>query len=161
MNLNGIRNRTRLTVTRTGGRIQAWVGTNLAGAPVIDFTDADPLPAGNVGLMTVGMPAIVFDNVFLADSPTCSDGMWNGDEEGVDCGGSCPAACVYPFDWAWDFTGQGHAGWWHETYGTDPVSQLERKGTTERPLVKDTHTHTHTSPLTSPVPFTPFPACAL
>lgn len=25
--------------------------------------------------------------------PTCSDGVQNGDEEGVDCGGSCPNAC--------------------------------------------------------------------
>jgi hypothetical protein len=26
--------------------------------------------------------------------PTCDDGVQNGDEEGVDCGGSCPNACV-------------------------------------------------------------------
>ena len=26
--------------------------------------------------------------------PTCSDGIQNGDEEGVDCGGSCPNACT-------------------------------------------------------------------
>ena len=26
-------------------------------------------------------------------SPTCDDGMQNGDETGVDCGGSCPLAC--------------------------------------------------------------------
>lgn len=25
--------------------------------------------------------------------PTCDDGIWNGDEEGVDCGGSCPNEC--------------------------------------------------------------------
>jgi hypothetical protein len=28
-----------------------------------------------------------------ATAPTCSDGVMNGDEEGVDCGGSCPNAC--------------------------------------------------------------------
>ena len=26
-------------------------------------------------------------------APTCTDGFQNGDEEGVDCGGSCPNAC--------------------------------------------------------------------
>ena len=28
--------------------------------------------------------------------PTCTDGIQNGDEEGVDCGGSCPNACTDP-----------------------------------------------------------------
>ena len=28
--------------------------------------------------------------------PTCDDGARNGDEEGVDCGGSCPAPCPVP-----------------------------------------------------------------
>lgn len=27
------------------------------------------------------------------DPPTCTDGIQNGDEEGIDCGGSCPNAC--------------------------------------------------------------------
>ncbi len=27
------------------------------------------------------------------DGPTCTDGIRNGDEEGVDCGGSCPDTC--------------------------------------------------------------------
>ncbi|MEM6516690.1 MAG: T9SS type A sorting domain-containing protein, partial [Bacteroidota bacterium] len=26
-------------------------------------------------------------------TPTCDDGIQNGDEEGIDCGGSCPTAC--------------------------------------------------------------------
>lgn len=29
----------------------------------------------------------------LTGVPTCSDGIQNGDETGVDCGGSCPASC--------------------------------------------------------------------
>ena len=29
-------------------------------------------------------------------TPTCSDGIQNGDETGVDCGGSCPDACPPP-----------------------------------------------------------------
>ncbi|MEL6718532.1 MAG: GEVED domain-containing protein, partial [Bacteroidota bacterium] len=40
-----------------------------------------------------------FDNFRIVDysaggaTPTCSDGIQNGDETGVDCGGSCPTAC--------------------------------------------------------------------
>ena len=30
--------------------------------------------------------------------PTCSDGIQNGDETGVDCGGSCPLACISQVD---------------------------------------------------------------
>ena len=26
--------------------------------------------------------------------PSCDDGLQNGDEEGIDRGGSCPAACI-------------------------------------------------------------------
>lgn len=31
----------------------------------------------------------------------CDDGAMNGDETGVDCGGSCPACCgpSFPFQW--------------------------------------------------------------
>ncbi|HYD03414.1 MAG TPA: MopE-related protein, partial [Alphaproteobacteria bacterium] len=29
-----------------------------------------------------------------AATPTCSDGIMNGDESGVDCGGSCAATCI-------------------------------------------------------------------
>lgn len=40
---------------------------------------------------------IFFDNVKItltdAAAPTCDDGIMNGDEEGIDCGGSCPDAC--------------------------------------------------------------------
>ncbi|HET8735531.1 MAG TPA: hypothetical protein VFM69_02925 [Pricia sp.] len=30
------------------------------------------------------------------EAPTCDDGVQNGDEEGVDCGGSCPGTCEEP-----------------------------------------------------------------
>jgi len=44
----------------------------------------------------------------LNKAPTCTDGKQNGDETGVDCGGSCPKACVYQvdqisLDWARSF----------------------------------------------------------
>ena len=34
----------------------------------------------------------------LNKAPTCTDGKQNGDEAGVDCGGSCAVACVYQED---------------------------------------------------------------
>ncbi|TXD81963.1 T9SS type A sorting domain-containing protein [Subsaximicrobium wynnwilliamsii] len=50
-----------------------------------------------------------------ASEPTCNDGIQNGDEEGIDCGGSCPDACdtgdntvsdfLVDFETPSDFTG--------------------------------------------------------
>jgi len=34
----------------------------------------------------------------LEKPPTCTDGKQNGDETGIDCGGSCPLACVSQVD---------------------------------------------------------------
>lgn len=39
----------------------------------------------------------------ICRSPSCSDGVMNGDETGTDCGGSCPpCACFYDWDCALD-----------------------------------------------------------
>ena len=38
-------------------------------------------------------------------APTCDDGIQNGDETGVDCGGSCPNACLDQIDFPVDFEG--------------------------------------------------------
>ena len=40
-------------------------------------------------------------------SPSCSDGMMNGDETGIDCGGSCPP-CVCFYDWDCALDGSQH-----------------------------------------------------
>ena len=37
--------------------------------------------------------SLCFDTCAVA---TCDDGIMNGDEEGIDCGGSCPATCDAP-----------------------------------------------------------------
>src|SRR3989338_98353 len=34
----------------------------------------------------------------LKDAPTCTDGRQNGDEAGVDCGGSCARTCLFVVD---------------------------------------------------------------
>lgn len=39
----------------------------------------------------VGIPAFFF----FYDPPTCTDGVQNGLEEGVDCGGDCPIICSF------------------------------------------------------------------
>lgn len=31
---------------------------------------------------------------FICSQPTCTDGILNGDEEGIDCGGTCPSSCT-------------------------------------------------------------------
>lgn len=41
-------------------------------------------------LLVIGIP--VYLN-FFRTAPTCSDGKQNGDETGIDCGGSCAAVC--------------------------------------------------------------------
>jgi len=38
-------------------------------------------------------------------APTCTDGIQNGDETGVDCGGSCPNACLSQIDFPVTFEG--------------------------------------------------------
>lgn len=121
MNLNGARSWTRLSVSMSRGRIRVFLGPSMTGTPIIDYTDPSPLPAGTVGLHTIGMQGVVFDNVVLNDDPLCSDGIFNGDEEGVDCGGSCASPCPSTGQtFTWDFTVQGHGGWQHHTYGNEP-----------------------------------------
>lgn len=41
----------------------------------------------------VGVPAFVY----FYDAPTCFDGMMNGNERGIDCGGSCERLCSSSF----------------------------------------------------------------
>lgn len=69
-------------------------------------------------------------------TPTCTDGIQNGDEEGVDCGGSCPNACPpppvcttvnitinldnYPEETSWTITSAGGTVASGGTYGNQP-----------------------------------------
>ena len=59
-------------------------------ATIVLFADSG---AGNTATGTYWFD----DLTVVADpAPTCTDGIENGDEEGVDCGGSCPNACAQP-----------------------------------------------------------------
>lgn len=46
-----------------------------------------------LALGAVGIPAFYF----FYTPPSCTDGMKNGDEQGVDCGGSCQRLCASAF----------------------------------------------------------------
>lgn len=46
------------------------------------------------GVIALGLIATVY-NSFFNDAPTCFDRTQNGDEHGVDCGGSCSLICQY------------------------------------------------------------------
>ncbi|GEM_PF-1109190 len=78
-------------------------GANLGSREkMVIFTDVGDFGAqsgtgGQSGTPTPGLSGTyIIDNISLgADpGPTCSDGIQNGDETGVDCGGSCPNACT-------------------------------------------------------------------
>lgn len=44
-------------------------------------------------VLFVGVPAFLY----FYHAPTCTDGTLNGDEVGIDCGGSCPRLCQSAF----------------------------------------------------------------
>jgi len=50
------------------------------------------------------------DNGNVITSATCSDGLQNGDEEGVDCGGSACGPCGEQFDFSGTYAQEDHMG---------------------------------------------------
>lgn len=70
--------------------ISAWVGNvNNPVDQIIFFPSYAPRATGHV---------VYFDNVSFGalPAPTCTDGIMNGNETGIDCGGSCPDVCPPP-----------------------------------------------------------------
>ena len=66
------------------------------------------LPVGSRVIFDLGAAAgfVFLDNVSLTEvvaTPTCTDGIQNGDEAGIDCGGSCPNACPAGISLSIDF----------------------------------------------------------
>lgn len=47
-----------------------------------------------VGIFLATILLFVVWDAFLTREPTCEDGIRNGNETGVDCGGSCPNICL-------------------------------------------------------------------
>jgi photosystem II stability/assembly factor-like uncharacterized protein len=86
----------QITVTVDGGVVIPYTG------------DADGPLHGGISLEAFAADGARFDDIYLYGvSPQCYDGQQNGDETGVDCGGSCPFqdCCA---NRAWDATlGEG------------------------------------------------------
>ncbi len=49
-----------------------------------------------LGLVILGLLSALVYVLFIKRAPTCTDGLQNGEERGVDCGGACQRVC--PFD---------------------------------------------------------------
>ena len=52
--------------------------------------------ASSVLIIALGS-VVAFIIVFVYKAPTCSDGLMNGSEQGVDCGGACTRLCASAF----------------------------------------------------------------
>ncbi|MEL6659832.1 MAG: M12 family metallo-peptidase [Bacteroidota bacterium] len=102
----------------SGGTIMSYCHV----ATGIDFTQGFGPQPGNVIRNTVANASCLPANCG-GGGPTCSDGIQNGDETGVDCGGSscpaCPTPCTdnevtvtinldnYPEETSWQITNSG------------------------------------------------------
>jgi hypothetical protein len=68
------------------------------------------------------MHTVLYDDFTLLDAPMCNDGIWNGEEEGRDCGGRsldgpCPV-CGATETFTHNFATEGLLGLHTETYCT-------------------------------------------
>ncbi len=81
-----------------GGSIANGIYTDLILYPLWGPDLATPFDgqAGAGECNTPNTNIIYIDNIIgtAPAAPTCTDGVKNGDEEGIDCGGSCPNACA-------------------------------------------------------------------
>jgi hypothetical protein len=55
------------------------------------------LAYGGIVLAVIAVALVVPGFFLVYEAPTCSDGMMNGKEEGIDCGGSCIRLCQSSF----------------------------------------------------------------
>jgi hypothetical protein len=114
----------RLHVARAGTELRVWMNNNPANV-VLTVTDPAPVMApGAVGVFAAGVNGALFDNMLLREAPSCSDGVQNGEEEGIDCGGGCPTVCPNTIEtttlWppASGAADSHFTGWHRETYGS-------------------------------------------
>jgi photosystem II stability/assembly factor-like uncharacterized protein len=68
------------------------ITVHVDGSLVLSFTDGDEGSLrGSIGLEAYAADGARYDDIYLYSlTPQCYDGQRNGDETGVDCGGSCP-----------------------------------------------------------------------
>ncbi len=88
------------------------------------------LYAGIVGVVAIAVIAVPAF-LYLYHPPTCSDGVKNGGEQGVDCGGSCSRLCQSSFlppDAAWTRFEEVAPGLYNEAaYIVNPNTEGEAK----------------------------------
>lgn len=105
------------TVTLTGvgaylGLAKAYNGgelTNPANAPA-SITYLVTSITSNLLTLDINIGTGLWWRFILAKqgvAPTCNDGIQNGDETGVDCGGSCPTVCLTQINLPVTFEGTG------------------------------------------------------
>jgi len=64
----------------------------------------------SVGILMFTVSCDDDDNGNVITSATCSDGLQNGDETGVDCGGSACQPCTEQFDFSGTYVQEDHMG---------------------------------------------------
>ncbi len=75
--------------TTTGRCRETWVCSDWSGCSVSNLKTRTCSDSNNCGT-TASKPA---EAMTCRRTGTCSDGLMNNDEEGIDCGGSCPNSC--------------------------------------------------------------------
>ncbi len=73
-----------------------------------------------LGGMTFGSQSCTKDDEPVTPQPTCTDGIQNGDETGVDCGGSCDP-CVVGLMGSWESSGGDVAPLLVALFATDSI----------------------------------------
>jgi hypothetical protein len=71
--------------------MSSWIGAAIGNPDQIVF-HPDNVP-NRPSDRVLYIDNVTFD---LPSNPSCTDGIRNGDEEGIDCGGSCPNVCTTP-----------------------------------------------------------------
>ena len=82
-----------LVNTQNGELIASGSNFNSSESTSFCLNDNPPDPTCNDGIQNGDENGIDCGGAVCPPCNTCNDGIQNGDEEGVDCGGSCPDAC--------------------------------------------------------------------
>lgn len=91
----GVVNNTNLNVSLSAGLVESWINPATNYGLVFDHSTAGRTVFGSAEAPTTG-PRPKLQVCY--DAPSCNDGVQNGGETGVDCGGPCTTACNCELD---------------------------------------------------------------
>lgn len=91
---NGVANNSTMNIPLSNATVATWINPATNYGLVFDHSLAGRTTIGSSEAPAIG-PRPKLDICYTA--PTCSDGIMNGTEAGVDCGGSCPNSCSFCF----------------------------------------------------------------